>query len=53
MPDENPEYADQGEAYPIWREQKEAILQPPKPEITPAEPVAELQRELDRDREIE
>jgi conjugative relaxase-like TrwC/TraI family protein len=53
VPDENPEYAAQGDAYPIWREQKEAILQPPKPEITAAEPVAELQRELDRNREIE
>ena len=45
VPDEDPEYGEQGEAYPIWREQKEAILQPPKPEIAPAEPVVELAKE--------
>jgi AAA domain/TrwC relaxase len=49
VPDEDPEYRSQGEAYPIWREQKEAILQPPKPEIAPAEEVAEL----DKQRELE
>ena len=53
VPAEDPEFGDQGEAFPIWREQREAILQPPKPEIAPAEPVAELQRELDKDRELE
>ena len=45
VPDEDPEYVDQGEAYPIWREQREAILQPPKPEIGPAEPVIEIAKE--------
>ena len=30
------------EAWPVWRAQKEAILQPPKPEIRPAEGVREL-----------
>ena len=52
VPSEDREYADEGEAYPIWREQKEAILQPPKPEIAPAEPVVERTRELDKGREL-
>jgi len=53
VPAEDPQFADQGEAFPIWREQREAILQPPKPEIAPAEPVAERQREVDKERELQ
>jgi len=45
VPEENPDYGDQGEAWPVWRGQKEAILQPPKPEIRPAEAVLEKARE--------
>ena len=49
IPDEDPDYADIGEAWPVWREQKEAILQPPKPEI-PASPRV-LERAADREAE--
>jgi hypothetical protein len=45
VPDEDPDYGDQGEAWPVWRGQREAILQPPKPEIRPAEAVLEKARE--------
>jgi hypothetical protein len=49
VPDEDPDYGDEGEAWPVWRGQREAILQPPKPEIKPAEAVLEKVREKQRE----
>jgi hypothetical protein len=47
IPDEDPDV--QGtEAWPVWRAQKEAILQPPAPEIRPAEKVLERARDGER-----
>ena len=45
VPDVDPDYEDQGEAWPVWRGQREAILQPPKPQIQPSERAAEKARE--------
>ncbi len=44
IPDEDPDVRGR-EAWPVWRAQKEAILQPPAPEIRPAEKVLEKARE--------
>jgi conjugative relaxase-like TrwC/TraI family protein len=49
VPAEDHEMEDEGEAWPVWREQKEAILQPPKPEI-PVSPRV-LERAADREAE--
>ena len=47
MPNEDPEWEDEGEAWPNeLRRERDAILQPPKPEIKPAEPVAERAAEM-------
>jgi len=47
IPDEDPDV--QGtEAWPVWRAQKEAVLQPPAPEIRPAEKVLERARDGER-----
>jgi hypothetical protein len=36
-PDEDPDYADLGQAFPSWqREDREAVLQPSKPPIPPS-----------------
>jgi hypothetical protein len=40
IPDEDPDMKGT-EAWPVWRAQKEAILQPPTPEIRPAAKVLE------------
>jgi len=45
VPSEDPDWEDDGPAWPEWRAQREAILQPPKPEIQPAEGVRELAKE--------
>jgi conjugative relaxase-like TrwC/TraI family protein len=49
VPAEDHEMEDEGEAWPLWRAQKEAILQPPKPEI-PASPRV-LEHAADREAE--
>jgi hypothetical protein len=49
LPDEDPDYQSQGEAWPVWEAQKQAILQPPKEPIKPAEKVLERVRDSDRD----
>ena len=37
VPHEDPDYQDEGEAWPAWAERdRDAILQPPKPEMRPA-----------------
>jgi hypothetical protein len=35
VPDEDPDYGFLGEAWPVWGAQRDAILQPPNPEIRP------------------
>jgi AAA domain/TrwC relaxase len=45
-PDEDPDYADIGPAFPSWqREDRDAVLQPPKPPIPPSERLAEREAE--------
>jgi conjugative relaxase-like TrwC/TraI family protein len=52
VPSENPDYGDLGQAFPPWpRPARDAILQPPKPEIRPSPQV--LQRAADRDADPE
>ena len=52
VPSEDPEYGDLGQAFPSWTgRSKDAILQPPKPEIRPSSRV--LERALDRDADRE
>jgi len=48
IPSQDPGYGDLGQAFPPWpRPARDAILQPPKPEIPPSPQV--LQRAADRD----
>jgi hypothetical protein len=52
IPSEDPDYADLGQAFPPWTGRgKDAILQPPKPEIRPSARL--LERATDRDRDAE
>jgi hypothetical protein len=52
VPSEDPDYGDLGQAFPPWTGQdKDAILQPPKPEIRPSARV--MERALDRDADRE
>jgi hypothetical protein len=52
IPSEDPDYGDLGQAFPAWRgPDKDAILQPPKPEIRPSAQVLERAMERDADRE--
>jgi hypothetical protein len=52
VPSEDPDYADLGPAFPAWtRPGREAILQPPKPEIPPSPRI--LERAMDRDADWE
>jgi hypothetical protein len=52
IPSKDPDYGDLGQAFPVWSGRgKDAILQPPKPEIRPSARV--LERAADRDRYIE
>ena len=52
IPSEDPDYADLGQAFLPWRGRgKDAILQPPKPEICPSARI--LERATDRDRDVE
>ncbi len=52
VPSEDPEWEDEGEAWPgELRRERDAILQPPPPEIKPAEPVAERAAEMAGERE--
>ncbi len=41
VPNEDPDWEDQGPAWSVWQGQRDAILQPPKAEIRPAEGVLE------------
>ncbi len=52
IPSEDPDYGDLGQAFPVGSGRgKDAILQPPKPEIRPSAEV--LARAADRDRDVE
>jgi hypothetical protein len=52
IPSEDPDYGDPGQAFPPWPGPgKDAILQPPKPEIRPAAQI--LERVIDRDADWE
>jgi hypothetical protein len=52
IPAEDPDYGDLGQAFPRWpKPARQAILQPPKPEIQPSERI--LERALDRDLDME
>jgi hypothetical protein len=52
IPSEDPDYGDLGQAFPPWPGPgKDAILQPPKPEIRPAAQI--LERVIDRDADWE
>jgi hypothetical protein len=46
VPNQDPDWEDLGHAFPAWNPpEKDAILQPPKLDITPAAKIAELARE--------
>jgi hypothetical protein len=46
VPSQDPDWEDLGPAFPAWNPPaKDAILQPPKPDITPSEKILELARE--------
>ena len=51
VPNEDPDWEDEGPAWTVWEAQRDAILQPPKPEIRPADGVLEAARERDIERE--
>ncbi|MGN6175972.1 MAG: hypothetical protein ACTHPS_23940 [Streptosporangiaceae bacterium] len=52
VPSEDPDYGDLGQALPAWPgPDKDAILQPPKPEIRPSAQVLERSIERDADKE--
>jgi hypothetical protein len=46
VPAEDPNFEDLGHAFPAWNPpEKDAILQPPKPEIQPSAKILELAKE--------
>ena len=47
IPNEDPDWAHEGPAWQVWEGQRDAILQPPKAEIPPADGVLEAARERD------
>ncbi len=52
IPAEDPDYGDLGQAFRTWTgSSREAILQPPKPQIRP--PARVLERAADREADIE
>jgi hypothetical protein len=53
IPAEDPDWEDQGAAWTVWQAQQDAILQPPKPEIRPADGVLEAARHRDTQPETE
>ena len=51
VPAEDPDYEDEGEAWPTWiSRERDAILQPPKPEMRPAQQVVERAQEREATR---
>jgi hypothetical protein len=52
VPREDPDWDDIGEAFPAWQApSRDAILQPPKPQITPSTRILQLIRERDTEPE--
>jgi hypothetical protein len=52
VPSEDPDWEDLGEAFPAWRQPgRDAILQPPKPQITPSAKILQLAAEHDTEPE--
>jgi hypothetical protein len=52
VPSDDPDSSDLGEAFPAWQAPgRDAILQPPKPQITPAAKILQLVHERDTDLE--
>ena len=52
VPSEDPDWGDLGEAFPAWQAPgRDAILQPPKPQITPSARVLQLAQERDTEPE--
>jgi hypothetical protein len=52
LPAEDPDYADLGPAFPSWAPvSRDAILQPPRPQIRPSARVLERVSERQADRE--
>jgi hypothetical protein len=52
VPAEDPDYDDLGRAFPAWAPPgRDAILQPPKPQVTPSARILELAAARDLDRE--
>ncbi len=51
IPNEDPDWEDEGPAWQGWEAQRDAILQPPKAEMPPAEGVLEAVRERDAEPE--
>jgi hypothetical protein len=52
VPSEDPDWDDLGEAFPSWTPPgRDAILQPPKPQITPAARILQLAAERDTSHE--
>jgi hypothetical protein len=52
VPSEDPDWSDLGEAFPAWQAPgRDAILQPPKPQITPSARVLQLAQERDTEPE--
>ena len=52
IPAEDPDYEDLGPAFPAWAgPDRDAILQPPKPQIQPSPRI--LERAADRDPDME
>ena len=52
VPSEDPDWGDLGEAFPAWQSTgRDAILQPPKPQITPSARILQLVQERDTEPE--
>ena len=47
VPAEDPDWEDEGPAWRVWEAQRDAILQPPKPDIRPADALLEAARQRD------
>ena len=53
VPSEDPDWEDQGPAWTVWEAHRDAILQPPKPQLQPAEGVLEAVQQRDAQPETE
>jgi hypothetical protein len=48
VPSEDPDWEDLGPAFPAWNPpERDAILQPPRPGLTPSAKILELARQLE------